>query len=103
MAVPLKDTVKFVDKEGFALSTPDRSSLMAVQTPQSFIFNEIKDAYMDLFALDDEKRAQMKITDDAMLMETFGKRKVYLSKGEYSNIKITDQGDLKLAKLYMDI
>ena len=35
-AVPLKDTVKIVDTHGFVVSTPDRSTLCAVQTPQIF-------------------------------------------------------------------
>ena len=35
-AVPVKDTIKIADAEGFAAKTPDRSTLWQIQTPQVF-------------------------------------------------------------------
>ena len=35
-AVPVKDTIKITDRDGFVVDTPDRSRLWAVQTPQVF-------------------------------------------------------------------
>ena len=36
LGVPVKDTIKAINAQGFATSTPDRSTLWAVQTPQVF-------------------------------------------------------------------
>ena len=40
----------------------------------------------------------MKITDDAMVVETFTDRKVKLIEGSYENIKITTPEDLQIAR-----
>ena len=44
-AMPSKDTVKLADGDGFAASTPDRSRVWTVQTPQVFEAGLILDAY----------------------------------------------------------
>lgn len=93
-AVPVKDTIKFVDEDGFVCSTPDRSSLMAVQTPQCFEFNAITCAYEKMYKEMASTGVHLSITDDAMVAETFGKVKIKLCKGAYSNIKITTQEDI---------
>ena len=93
-AVPVKDTIKIVDENGFVGSTPDRSSLMAVQTPQCFEFNAITCAYDNMYKEMSSTQVQLTITDDAMVAETFGKIKIKLCKGAYSNIKITTQEDI---------
>ena len=36
LGVPVKDTIKVTNAQGFATATPDRSTLWAVQTPQVF-------------------------------------------------------------------
>ena len=36
LGMPVKDTIKIINGNGFVASTPDRSSLWAVQTPQVF-------------------------------------------------------------------
>ena len=43
--VPAKDTIKVCDAEGFAIATPDRSTLRQIQTPQTFRRKEILAAY----------------------------------------------------------
>lgn len=96
-AVPSKDTVKIADKDGFAVSTPARDTVYMVQTPQTFEFKEIYDAYEKLMQSEGElKKAGVIITDDAMVMEHFTNKRVKLTPGDYRNIKITTPEDLKI-------
>ena len=89
-AVPLKDTVKVVDKDGKVLSTPDRSSLAAVQTPQGVRVSDYRAAV--------EKVGEVaKFTDDMSVMEAAG-FEVHTVNGSYRNIKITTPEDLKFAE-----
>lgn len=92
-AVPVKDTIKVVDKEGFAVDTPDRNTLWQVQTPQTFRYDIIQRAYEKMF-LDKEKGV---ITDDAMLVERYTDVKVKMAMGSYNNIKITTPEDMGAA------
>lgn len=92
-AVPVKDTIKVVDQEGFAVDTPDRNTLWQVQTPQTFRYDIIRCAYEKMF-LDQEKGS---ITDDAMLVERYTDVKVKMSMGSYNNIKITTPEDMGVA------
>jgi 2-C-methyl-D-erythritol 4-phosphate cytidylyltransferase len=87
-AVELKDTVKIVDENETVVSTPERRTLRAVQTPQAFSFEIYKNAL---------KNAPDGVTDDCMSVEAAG-YKVKLVKGEYSNIKITTPDDILLAQ-----
>ena len=79
-AVPVKDTIKLVEHE-LILSTPERSQLWAVQTPQVFAFPLIHQAHHSPLA---EREA----TDDAALLERLG-QPVAIFPGAYSNLKIT--------------
>lgn len=89
VAVPVKDTIKIADKNGKVISTPDRSTLWSVQTPQIFSYKEILKAHQDF--------AQTPVTDDAMLAELSG-IDVYITNGTYKNIKITTKEDIEFAK-----
>ena len=82
--MPVKDTVKIVDEEGFVIQTPDRSRVWNVQTPQIFRFPLVLEAYQKALAGDCSK-----ITDDAMVVERYGNHPVKLYEGSYYNIKIT--------------
>lgn len=93
-AVPVKDTIKIADDLNFALETPDRSRLFAVQTPQTFMFDIIYRAHMK--ALEDG----FKGTDDTMLVERLG-MKIKLFEGSYENIKITTPEDVYIAEAIM--
>ena len=91
-AVPVTDTIKIADKNMMVRRTPPRQSLWAVQTPQVFRFDIIKEAYQNI--RDD-------VTDDASLVEKLGyKVKLYL--GSYDNIKITNPDDLALAEALLE-
>ena len=100
--MPVKDTIKIADEEGFAEYTPKRSSLWMIQTPQTFSFPLIYNAYKKaLSRAEQEKRPKTLITDDAMVLETFGNARVKLIEGSYKNIKITTPEDLAMAELFL--
>ncbi len=94
-AVPLVDTVKQVDAEGIAVATPDRSSLMAVQTPQGFEVELIRHAH------EVARRDGFLGTDDASLVERLP-RPVHMTPGHRRNIKLTTPEDLKMAEAFLD-
>ncbi len=97
VGMPVKDTIKIADEEGFAKKTPDRRRIWQVQTPQTFSYPLIKEAYEKL--LEEEPEG---ITDDAMVVETMTDHKVKLVEGSYQNIKITTPEDLKIAEVFCD-
>ena len=91
VGMPSKDTVKIADDEGFAASTPQRSRVWTIQTPQAFSRPLLVSANEMLM-----KRGQMAgVTDDAMIAETSGLAEVKLVEGSYENVKITTPEDLK--------
>lgn len=92
-AVPVKDTIK-VAEEGVVKDTPARNTLFAVQTPQTFFLSDIMAAYEKAKASGTVSR----VTDDAMVMETYSDKTVYLSAGSDENIKVTTQTDIRIAE-----
>lgn len=94
--VPVADTVKVV--EGSAVrSTPDRSTLRAVQTPQGFDLRTLRAANEAYFASPQDFTA----TDDASLMEWFGVP-VRTVEGDPLAFKVTTPVDLLLAGALLD-
>ena len=91
-AVRSKDTVKISDEEGFVESTPDRSKVWIIQTPQCFPYDMVRNAYAAR-----EKAQDESVTDDAMVVEKYAKARIKLLEGDYSNIKITTPEDLQIA------
>jgi 2-C-methyl-D-erythritol 4-phosphate cytidylyltransferase len=87
-AVPVTDTIKLVDDNGYVKETLQRSRLWSIQTPQVFRFDIIKEGY---------KQACGDVTDDAALVEALG-YSVKLYMGAYDNIKLTTPADLALAE-----
>jgi len=90
-AIPVKDTIKVVSKEGFVVKTLERDSLWHVQTPQTFKYDVISKAYRDGIA------KKLCGYDDATFLEYSGK-KVKVIEGSSYNIKITTPEDLVTAK-----
>ena len=90
-ALPVKDTIKVISKEGFVVKTLERDSLWHVQTPQTFKFDLISKAYKDGMA------KKLYGYDDATFLEATGK-KVKVIEGSPYNIKITTPEDLVLAR-----
>ncbi len=86
--VPLSDTVKRLDGGGRVVETPPREQLRAVQTPQVFRADLLRQAYgLDLNS----------VTDDASLVERLG-HTVSVFPGSPENLKVTTQVDLLLAE-----
>lgn len=83
------DTVKLVDSELVVKRTLDRTGIFRAETPQAFRRDIIKRAY--------ELKGNIKITDDAGLVERMGKP-VKILAGSYRNIKITTKEDIILAE-----
>ena len=97
VGMPVKDTIKVADKEGYASHTPDRSYLWMVQTPQAFSYDLVYGAYKKLF----REQEFTGVTDDAMVVERETSQKVKLIPGSYKNIKVTTPEDLAIAELYL--
>lgn len=93
--MPAKDTIKIVDEKEYAVETPPRKNMWIVQTPQAFSYGLIRSAYERMQTEPSQKR---RITDDAMVVETYGDTKVKLIFGDYLNIKITTPDDIILAE-----
>ncbi len=87
-AVQVKDTIKIVEEDGTVASTPMRDRLWAVQTPQIFAHDLLRNAH---------DRVKADVTDDASMVEIFG-GKVKVFEGSYENIKVTTPEDLVLAE-----
>jgi 2-C-methyl-D-erythritol 4-phosphate cytidylyltransferase len=87
--LPVTDTIKIVDADGVVVATPDRATLVAVQTPQAFRAGVLRAAHA----------AGGEGTDDAMLVESIGGRVVIVA-GEIDNRKITEPADLEWARAW---
>ena len=93
-AVPVKDTIKVV-QGGIVLSTPERKTLQAVQTPQVFDFDLLRGA------LKKAKDDGAQITDDCSAVERLG-MSVKIVEGDERNIKVTTPMDLKIAEMLLE-
>ena len=91
LAVPVSDTLKLADENGFIESTVDRSRYWSAQTPQLFPINIL------LANLESAMDSGYAPTDEAAAMERAGVHPL-LVKGSASNIKITGTEDLTLAE-----
>jgi len=92
--IPVKDTIK-IAPVGLVESTPDRSTLRAVQTPQVFDVDLLRSA------LKQAKADGAEITDDCSAVERLG-FKVKTVEGDERNIKVTTPFDLKIAQMLME-
>lgn len=97
--MPVKDTIRLLDEQGVPEVTPDRERVWMMQTPQTFSFPLIYDAYQRL--MEQEQRGlAVSVTDDAMVLEAMTGNKIKLTEGSYENIKITTPEDLKIAEAF---
>lgn len=100
--MPVKDTIKIADTDGYAVQTPDRSLVWQIQTPQVFESRLITEAYGRLMREEEQlKTENVRITDDAMVIEHFMNIPVRLVQGSYENIKITTPEDLVVAEAFL--
>jgi 2-C-methyl-D-erythritol 4-phosphate cytidylyltransferase len=91
LAVPVKDTIKKVNRNGVVEETLKRDQLWSIQTPQL-----IHRALL-LHAHEQAAKQHVNATDDAMLIELLGES-VHVVEGEYTNIKITTPDDIYLGE-----
>lgn len=86
-ALAITDTIKQIDAHNVVVSTPNRASMVAVQTPQAFRASVLRAAHA----------TEPEGTDDAALVEALGKRVVVIP-GESLNRKLTTPEDLVWAR-----
>ena len=88
--VPITDTVKMLS-DSAVLSTIDRSSLYASQTPQVFNYRTIAELHLNLTS---------DVTDDASVIEINGGN-VSTFNGDPENIKMTNPIDIEMAEVIL--
>ncbi len=96
VAVPVKDTIKKIDENGFVNETLERNSLLIVQTPQAFSYSLISNAYDSIM-----HQEHQNITDDAMVVEAVTDTSIHVVEGSYCNIKVTTPEDLVVAERFL--
>ncbi|MBE6854104.1 MAG: 2-C-methyl-D-erythritol 4-phosphate cytidylyltransferase [Ruminococcus sp.] len=89
LGVPVKDTIKTVS-DGLITDTPPRHTLYITQTPQVFR----RRLYLE--GVDFSLEHDLDFTDDCQLVEAIG-GKVYMTVGDYTNIKLTTPEDAAIA------
>lgn len=93
-AKKVTDTIKQVDERGLSVHTPDRARLRAVQTPQAFSFQALREAYAAA------GRDGFLATDDAQLYEKYiGPVHLVEHADSAQNIKLTTMEDLDMMNL----
>ena len=96
-AVKVVDTLKEVDHGTLVTRTVDRSKLWSVQTPQTFYYKALRQAYQAL-----DRRAMAAVTDEASLIEQAGGT-VNLVPSTWANLKITVADDLAVAAAILKV
>lgn len=90
--VPVVDSIRVLTGNGGSESV-DRAQYRAVQTPQAFMLESLCQAY--------ELPYSPQMTDDASVMEAFGKKNIALVDGEHSLMKITRPGDMEYVEYFI--
>lgn len=94
--MPVKDTIQMTDERGTITLTPKRDSLWTAQTPQSFDFSLVYDAYEKLM-----REQEVNVTDDAMVVGLYHDIPIQMVRGSYTNMKVTTPEDLVLAEAFL--
>ena len=90
-AIPVKDTLKEVDRNKNILRTVDRSTLWQAQTPQVALTEQLKEAFTVA------EKTSFVGTDEASFLELISQT-VKIIEGSEKNIKITRPEDLLIAE-----
>ena len=91
-AVHVVDSIREIQQDGSSVAV-DRSKYRAVQTPQAFLLEDLRQAY--------ELPFSPLMTDDASVMEAYGRTNVALVEGENSLMKITRPGDMEYIEYFL--
>lgn len=94
-AVKSKDTIRISDDNGYVKMTPKRDNVWNVQTPQTFVYEGLKQAF-DTYMTNVSSYGM--VTDDAMVWELVTGKSVKIVEGDYNNIKITTPEDIAVAE-----
>lgn len=90
ISTPVVDTIKQVDPQTGRVTTPERSALRAVQTPQSFNCAMLRSAHARAM------KEGLEVTDDAMLFEhEYGTVHLSDAPGAEKNVKLTNPEDFR--------
>ncbi|MCL2116728.1 MAG: 2-C-methyl-D-erythritol 4-phosphate cytidylyltransferase [Methanobrevibacter sp.] len=89
--IPSTDTIVESEDGKFISSIPNRQNMYQGQTPQSFKILKLKELYNNM------SNEEKNLLTDASKIFSINNEKVFLVKGEVSNIKITYPHDLKVA------
>lgn len=93
-AIPVKDTIKVVDRQQTIVDTPNRRNLWAAQTPQGFEVELLKRCH------ERGKDLGWEVTDDSALFEKC-QIPVKIVEGEETNLKVTTPVDLAIAEFIL--
>jgi 2-C-methyl-D-erythritol 4-phosphate cytidylyltransferase len=93
-AAPVTDTIKEASISRRVLRTPERSRLWAVQTPQAFLTEALRQAFAE------HADSLASATDDAMLVERSG-GDVLIHDASPENMKITTPFDFRVAEMLL--
>ena len=96
VAIDSTDTIYVTAEDGEIVDVPKRALLKRAQTPQCFKLSLIKKAHE--FANNDKNCI---VTDDCGLIMQYGLAKVYTTKGDEANIKITFPEDFDFAEKHL--
>ncbi len=96
VALPVRDTIKEANDERLAIRTLDRRRLWQVQTPQTFRFALLWEAYQKLPPGDHSHW-----TDDAMVLEAQGTSAAIVP-GDVTNLKVTTRDDFAWAEFLLN-
>lgn len=92
LAVPVADTLKRADAGSFVTEAVDRAGLWAMQTPQVFPVERLREAYAKISATGEA------VTDEVSAVAKLGDRVKLITARDF-NFKITYSCDIALAQL----
>jgi 2-C-methyl-D-erythritol 4-phosphate cytidylyltransferase len=95
LAVPVKPTIKEVDKNNNVVKTLVRAALWEVQTPQCIRPALLREGFQLV------KEKGLEVTDDVSIIEAMG-LPVKVTPGSYTNIKVTTPDDMSVAVGFLD-
>eukprot|EP00468_Gymnochlora_sp_CCMP2014_P007266 CAMPEP_0167754744 /NCGR_PEP_ID=MMETSP0110_2-20121227/8443_1 /TAXON_ID=629695 /ORGANISM="Gymnochlora sp., Strain CCMP2014" /LENGTH=267 /DNA_ID=CAMNT_0007640663 /DNA_START=209 /DNA_END=1012 /DNA_ORIENTATION=+ len=94
LGVPVKPTIKEVNDDGTVCKTLVRSRLWEVQTPQCIKPALLEEGFQAV------KENNLEVTDDVSIIEAIGKP-VRITKGSYTNIKVTTPDDMAVMERFL--
>ncbi|KAJ4952239.1 hypothetical protein NE237_029071 [Protea cynaroides] len=96
LGVPVKATIKEANSKSFVVRTLNRKTLWEMQTPQVIKPELLREGFELV------NREGLEVTDDVSIVENL-KHPVFITKGSYTNIKVTTPDDLLLAERILSV